>query len=561
MTPKESKELKDFLSKLLKEVKSGTAAPAPAREKETEKEAPTRKKETDEPGKTERDTPSPKKREWRKKWPEKEGEPFPGPKPQGKTKEIQEIVKQMKLAEELSRMKTLLSESNQIRQEMAMNIEDPDYDEPHPSVRKGIEGEKETYFSNLPFFKGGSVDYTTLEKLGSEEFNQIIKDVKPFGKMSNSDFMKAFQLMSTLEMPNKAALEALAIRKVKEQFGLPDEIVNQLEVKLVREINKPDDDTDNLAKEVVDDLEFTEEELKIIKKHVEVRRIQNLLKMGAGYKSHSVFNSIKQDLDNIDPKLYPLYEKTMPNVSLFMWKIPLEDMMQSGGIQMMGLSKLKKDENNEIKAEASAVIFPILLHETAKAAIELIFADYIISLTERFGENIAAEIINQSDIFEQEIWMKRIGNTLWKYLHDVIDYVIVHEKGGNYTFVSYLLRDISMLEPDKFVKFMNDIVYDGQKSIETISKMIDEIESDLESDIPVEAKTDESKLAATAGRVKDDLIQMTGSAKDKLKIDTETSNNFENMSIEQLQVELKSAVENEQYELATEIVKLIKSRS
>lgn len=539
------KQLREFLLKILSEITNGGTKTSPD-VKPGIKTAPTT-------------TPTPGKR--RKLVPDKWPETTPGPKPKAEGEEygIEEVVKEMKIAEELTRMNTLISESKQINQEMAMNIEDPEYDEPHPSVRRGIEGGKPTAFSDSEFFKGGEPDYSTMEKIGSEEFNKIIRDVKPFGQMNIQEFMQAFHLMSSIEMPKKEALENLAIKKVKEQFGLPEEVANKLEAKLVRQVNRPSEDSDNLAKEVEQDLNFTDEEKEIIRTHIEKRKIQNALMMGAGFRAHSVFNSIKEELDAIDARLFPLYEKTMPNVALFMWKNPLEDMM--GGVSMMGLSKLKKDQNNEVKAEAVATIFPILLHETAKAAIELLFANYLIDLTEKYGANVSSEIIKQSDVFEDEIWMKRLGPTLWKYLHDAIDYVIVHEKESKYTLVAYLLNDISMMEPVEFLDFMNSVVYDGQKAISTITNMVNDIERDLASEEAAPSGTETESLESNIADVSDELINLAKGAKAKKAEEPAKPIGYENMSLEQLQDELKKAVAEERYEDASKIVKLIGTKA
>lgn len=409
---------------------------------------------------------------------------------------------------------------------MAMHIEDSKFDAPYPSVKNGIEGKKETPFTGIGFFNGGIPNYSTLEKLGSEEFNQIIQNVKLCGKMNFFEFAPAFQLMSSLEIPQKKELEALAIRKVKEQFGLPDEISEKLEAKLVEKVDRPSQDSDNLSQENKQDFQFTDDEKEIIRQHVEKRKIQNLLIMGAGYKAHSTFNSIKEDLDKINPALYPLYEKTMPNVALFMWKYPFEDVMD--GVQMMGLSKIKKDENKEIKATAVATVFPILLHETAKAAIELLFAHYIISLTEKYGKNVAAEIIKQADVFEDEIWNKRIGNTLWKYLHDIIDYIVKNERDNDYTIVANLLHEISLMEPIDFMQFMNNLLYNGKESIATITKMVNGIEEEL----PIQ----------------------------EIEPIKANDNNYAIMSLEQLQTKLQNAIFEEEYEIAAEINAIIKSK-
>lgn len=542
------KDLKEFLLKILKEIKSENAEPLVEPDKKIKPET---KPET---------PPSPQRR--RKLVPDKWPEEAPGPKPKAEGEEkigAEEFLKEIKLVKELTRMKSLLSENTQITQEMSMDIEDPYYEKPHPSVVKGIEGEKKTPFNDLDFFQGGIIDYSTLEKLGSEEFNKIIRDIKQKGKPSEKELARMLITALSIEQKHIKSLEMLAIKKVKQQFGLPDEITDKLKVKLTQNVDlNDDDDSDNIEQDVVQNLEFTEEEKQIIKTHVEKRVIQNALMMGAGFRAHSVFNAIKDDLDAIDSKLFPLYEMIMPNVALFMWQNPIEDFMDSKGLFVDGISKIKKDKDGNIKAEAQSTFFPILLHETAKAAIELLFANYLISLTEKYGANVAGEIIKQSDVFEEEIWHKRIGPTLWKYLHDVIDYVIVHEKQSNYNLVSYLLSDISMMEPKEFVKFMNIVVYNGEKSIAIISKMIDDIEQDLASEEAMPAETDEESLQRTAQEVAGELAQLAKGAQKKQAEAVPT--NFEDMNIEQLQVELKNAIDEERYEDAGKINKIIKTK-
>jgi hypothetical protein len=543
------KDLKEFLLKILKEIKSENAEPLVEPDKKIKPET---KPET---------PPSPQRR--RKLVPDKWPEEAPGPKPKAEGEEIvsiKETLEKIKKVKELSRMKTLISENTKIQNEMSMDIEDPYYETPHPSVVKGIEGEKKTPFNDLNFFQGGIIDYSTLEKLGSEEFNKIIRDIKQKGKPSEKELARMLITALSIEQKHIKSLEILAIKKVKQQFGLPDEITDKLKVKLTQNVDlNDDDDSDNIEQDVVQNLEFTEEEKQIIKTHVEKRVIQNALMMGAGFRAHSVFNTIKNDLDAIDSKLFPLYEMIMPNVALFMWQNPIEDFMDSKGLFVDGISKIKKDKDGNIRAEAQSTFFPILLHETAKAAIELLFANYLISLTEKYGANVAGEIIKQSDVFEEEIWHKRIGPTLWKYLHDVIDYVIVHEKQSNYNLVSYLLSDISMMEPKEFIKFMNTIVYNGEKSISIISKMIDDIEQDLASEEVMSAETDEESLQRTAQEVAGELAQLAKGAQNKQAEITPVS--FEEMNLEQLQVELKNAIDEERYEDAAKISKIIRKNS
>jgi len=403
-----------------------------------------------------------------------------------------------------------------------MKFKNTRYGKPHKTVIDGIENKKRTPFSNVDFFNGGDPNYTTIQKLASEEFESITKEVEINGKISLIDISESITQIFDIERPYIKELEKLAIKKVKEQFGIPDSVMNKVCAKITMKISQ-----DELyLKKKSPPLFFSDEEKEIIKKHVEKRKIQNALMMGAGFRSHTTFNSIKEDLDKIDTILYPLYQKTMPNFSLSIWQMPLENMMSQSFAS--GVTKMGKDKNGKLLIQASAMMFPILMHEVTKASLELLFSNYIIDITKKYGEEIVNEIIRQSDIPLQEIWMKRIGPTLWRYLHNTLDYIIKHDRMGDYKLVSYLMNKISLMEPEKFTIFMNNIIYNSELAMEEINLMIDEIEAKINS-----FKIQEEKIPKS----------------------------YNDMNIEELQKELINASKDERYEDAAKLVKIIKAKS
>ena len=340
---------------------------------------------------------------------------------------------------------------------------------PHEDIQKKIENENETAFDNLFFFKNKVNNVSLLDKLASEDFNFLCKQINK--KLNFTDIKKNLKKIKLIEKNHIKELEELAIKKVKNQFGLIDDVTDKIIPKIVNEINN------KFKKEKLEikNQKFTKEENENIKKYIEKRKIQNALCMGAGFKSHIDFNSIKSDLDKIDKRLFNLYQETIPSISLFFWENSFnkKDMET---VEIWGISQFNLDKERNIKVNSNAIIFPILVHEVTKSAIDLLFLNSTKELTEKFGKNVAEEIILQSDVFDEEIWMKRIGPPLWKYLQNAIDYVIIHEKEKNYALVSYLLHDISMMNPKEFIEFMNIIIYDGENSIKIIDKMICKIE-------------------------------------------------------------------------------------
>lgn len=393
------------------------------------------------------------------------------------------------------------------------------YGKPHKTVVDGIENNKETIFSNVDFFNGGKEDYTTIEKLGSEEFEHITRELEINGKLEPLDVSVSLFSILALEKSHTKKLEELAIKKVQKQFGIPDSVMQRISTKITFDV--PQNSIYSKKKNKTQET-FSDEEKELIKKHVDKRKIQNALMMGAGFISHTTFNSIKEDLDKIDSRLYPLYQKTMPNISFLIWQFPLEDMMEYSFAA--GVSNITKDKDGNVSAQATAMMFPILLHETTKAALELLFSNYIIDVTKKHGQKIANEIIRQSDVPLEEIWLKRVGPTLWKYLHNIFDYIIKHDRIADYKLISYLINKISLMEPDKFFNFMNKVLYDSDSALEEINSMIDEIEDKIDAYETIERSVPKE---------------------------------YKDMSIEELNDEMKKATEEERYEDASLILKLI----
>ncbi len=512
-----------------------------------------------------------------KKWPGT----MPSPRPKAKMPiktlsedSIKSFIKLIALYEEKERMKKLM-----INEDMPMKFDRDNSERPNPHFKQGIEG-GESPFKNIDIFKDRDGDQSTLEKIGSEEFNDVSKKVKDSGgKAGMGDIMSSMMQLMQTESRYIPQLEQLALSIVKQKMGLPDEIMEMLEAKLRPSEDIEDSDFDSPEEEVEDETEeeFTAEELNIIKQHVDKRVISNALMMGAGYRAHSSYKDVETQLNAIDRKIYPLYAKIWPSIELYLWQMVFN---AGGGRVNLGKSEIKIERNEEeqeqedqnqenqnqeeeanVKGSAQARLFVVLLHELSKVAVELLMAQHMIDVFNTHGEKIHKAIMKQSDSYEEEQWMKLIGPRLWKYLHDAIDFV-VRERGNDYTIVSYVINRMALMEPQEFAVFMKNVLHNGQVAISQINNMIDNIESDIESyenrnnqqPTPEQLDGDGSENIENIGTDMDDEIKkLYNDAKSKEKKSTVDLNNLASLSVEELNVALNSALDVEDYGTAVKI--------
>jgi polyhydroxyalkanoate synthesis regulator phasin len=475
----------------------------------------------------------------------------PNPKAEDKGQEVvvkgngvNEIKKFLKENDERIRFRQLLKEAP------PMDIDNPRYGEPASSFKSGIEGQGPSPFSDIEFLQKKQMNKSTLEKLGSEEFNSIVNTLVDAGDLSMQAIYTSLQSIMTIESRHKRQLEELAIETVARNFGLPDEVKEMIVARLTPDENIEMDGDDENPIEAVE-AELTDEEKELAKKYIDKRKIQNALMMGSGYRAHKLFDGVKASLDAIDDRLYPLYEKFMPNVEFQLWKIE----MPVAGRQNWGKCEIDK-ESGEGKAQAK--LFLILLHETAKIAVELLFLQSIEDIAQEHGEEMSKYVISQADKYEEEQWMKLIGPRLWKYLHDCIDY-IVKERNNDYSIVSYLLNKIGMLAPDDFLQLMDEVVNDGATAIQKLERMVDELEKEIEDyrnqndEMPepedIAGEPDMNKIGDLVSSALDDILGKKTETGVPEKL---VSKKLPDMSIDELNTYLAWAIENEEYEKAAE---------
>lgn len=411
-----------------------------------------------------------------------------------------------------------------------MKIKTSIYGEPNKKFQLGIKGAIETPFTGIKFLEEEHGGIRTIEKIASEEFNSIIESVEKHGEISSMEIFTTVHQLKNVETKFKKKLEDLALEVVSKNFGLPDDVKKMLNVNLDHgsesESLHMDRDPNELEIKSLRE-KLSKEEIIIAEKLIHKRKIQNALIMGSGYRAHKLFKGFQESIDLIHPNLYPAYQKFLPSVELFLWKfeIPVNSRVVWGKCHIT-----LNEEESRLQGNAISKLFIILLHETAKIATEILFLQSVEDIYEKHGKNMKSYVLAMSDRYEDEQWMKLIGPRIWKYFHDAIDY-LVKEHDDDYRVVSILINQVGLLEPDKFLSLISDVINSADKALPRLEELLKKASSQVEY-------FDKCKTEDSSKVMQDDFAQM---------------------SREHLLEELKKAVEMDDFEKAIEIKKKLDS--
>lgn len=332
----------------------------------------------------------------------------------------------------------------------------------HPDVIRALATREHELGNNpaYPPLENEDTEGNFEQQIAKKRFNDLVvkyQDATKTGNLSVEEFAKFVQTKimfhvfmhtaesCTIEKPHRPMLEKLAVDIVRQDFniGEKDIIFN---VKLVGMGNvKFPDDMRGEKEDMAEPPDISEENfIYDVDDEVAKRRLINGLISGASKKGHYIFHLGKDKLDEINPKLIPLYQVLMSANDLTYFMLGEEFTAQATESESShaGFERLSFADDGTPILTVEAVNFPTLLHEIIKGVVELIAT---LSLPD--DKNMTEYLYDMSDHIEGEMWYLRLGAVLWERLIECLPVEYMSLK-------SQLLGKLFETETDDFNELM-----------------------------------------------------------------------------------------------------------
>lgn len=312
-----------------------------------------------------------------------------------------------------------------------------------------------------------------------ERFKDVVNRVKETYNIKDIDetqlrleMIPLLREVITLEKKHKKSLEELAVKMVKEEFDIPENI--KIEAELTMDINRAgtiDVPNQDLVVEFDD-----HDEMQYANDSIYKRRFANAMNQGAAKNVNHMFHMVNKELSDMDIELLNNYKKVMASADYMFYLYPDLSKTVNGGKCEIDFGS--DDDKESTTISAKALIFPVLIHELVKACMDILSMHGLPT-----KENIAEYVINKADYLQAEHWDMIIGPGLWNRFCQAIP-------ANDFNLKHHVYADISKLEPKEYSETMREILGGTKKGKMLIEEMINEIKEEIKRDEYNEAMGD-----------------------------------------------------------------------
>lgn len=363
-----------------------------------------------------------------------------------------------------------------------------------PGVQSKLEQGQTTLSSHVAFpkLKGGLKTRTFEELIASKRFKDVVDRIQRYTgatRVTSPDafrrlmmsMMSAYQTVLQIESTHKERLEKLAVDLIKKEFEIPEGAVN-FDVKLVQKVSqsgmqsKPQEpkkeDVEQTFK-LEDEIEGFMDSMEEFELEKSKRRFINSIIQGAAKKGTYLFEMVKDELDEIDPRLLNLYGTVMSINDSFYWLMDdsIIQAMFEGGDSATGSEEVDR-QTDPPTIKVRATFFASLIHELVKGVHELFSLH---GLPEDPSQ--AEMVIAASDSHEQEIWDLRLGPIIWEKLLESFPDEVFEE--GKKIIQATILQKFYSLSPKEFLTIAHKILKGSPEGKEFVKGIVDSVKSEM----------------------------------------------------------------------------------
>lgn len=340
----------------------------------------------------------------------------------------------------------------------------------HPTLEEELRNDRHS-LSGCDVFPEGDVISTEM-KLIRERFKEVVlrcRGAYDVDVIDNQEIIKdmlpLLRHTINIEKEHIKELEELAIKMVLEEFGITDEEV-VLEAKLISGTPSLEGTSKQSSPSIAEDEFESHEQIVEANAMVKKRRVLNAMTQGAAKKVNHMFHMAYDELTDINPRLLENYKKLMSSADYMYFIQPDMNMSTTGGVCDVDFNE--DDLRPVIKA--TAIVFPVLIHELVKGLMEVLSAHGLPS-----EKTIAEYVINKADFIEAEPWDMRLGPAMWGRFCDLIP-------DGDIEYKYQVYAEIASLEPIEFNNTMKEILSKTKRGSNLIREIVDDIKLEIKND-------------------------------------------------------------------------------
>lgn len=340
----------------------------------------------------------------------------------------------------------------------------------HPDLETDLAEGKHS-LGKHPIFPDG--DETSFEqKIMGKRFSEVAKRYKKAFDVDSIDngvllsqMMPIVNDSMVLESKHKKELEKLAIRMIREEYDMSEDVV-EIHAELTPVINMVG--TKKNPKPMAVEMEFkNHEDITTAKDEVYKRRFLNAMTQGAAKKCNHMFHMVEEELTEMEPRLSNHYAKMMSAADYMYYVIPKMENGTNGGIVRV---QFPNANNPKAVIHVQAMVFPVLIHELVKGVMELLSA-HGLPKDKKIGEYV----INKADFLAAEPWDMRLGPALWEQFTNAIE-------PDDFELKHHIYSELAALPVKEFNVKMREIMSGTKDGKELIKNMVNEIRNGIKED-------------------------------------------------------------------------------